>query len=442
MSRQPRSCLILAPAVVQRRGADLRAARVARAGHGVESVPAAGAHALSSGFPSVSRSRKRRCHDRPPKHPRPDRPHADAAHPPARHERLRAVPEAGKHQSRRLDQGPHRAVDDRGGRAGREDQTRRHPGRRHRRQHRHRPGAGGAGQGLPADPRGARQDEPREDLQPQGDGGRGAADPLGRGQGSSAVLPGHGRAHRARNPGRVFHQPVRQPRQPACALRNHRPGNPRTDGRAHRCLRVRLRLLGHHDRPVALLRRALPGHPAGPGRSGRLDPHPVHQRGRAQHQVGELDGRGHRRGLPAADFRLLAGEEGLRDPGQGKFPHRARAAGEGRRPRRLDHRHAAGRGAALVPRADRAQARGDAGARHRQQIPLQDVQRLLDAGQRLHRARAARRPARPDRAPLQPARHRGGGTGRPADRGLSAHEALRREPAAGDGRRPHRRHPG
>ena len=37
--------------------------------------------------------------------------------------------------------------------------------------------------------------------------------------------------------------------------------------------------------------------------------------------------------------------------------------------------------------------------RHRQQIPVQDVQRLLDGRQGLARARAARRPARPDHPP-------------------------------------------
>ena len=58
--------------------------------------------------------------------------------------------------------------------------------------------------GLPADPRGAGQDEPREDLQPEGDGRGSGADPLGRGQGPSAVLPGHGRnASRARHPART-----------------------------------------------------------------------------------------------------------------------------------------------------------------------------------------------------------------------------------------------
>ena len=45
-----------------------------------------------------------------------------------------------------------------------------------------------------------------------------------------------------------------------------------------------------------------------------------------------------------------------------------------------------------------AQARRDPRLRHRQQVPVEDVQRLLDARPRLPRARARRRPARPDHA--------------------------------------------
>ena len=45
-------------------------------------------------------------------------------------------------------------------------------------------------------------------------------------------------------------------------------------------------------------------------------------------------------------------------------------------------RHAAGRGAALLPRADRAEAGRHLGLRHRQQVPLQDVQRLSGCSSR------------------------------------------------------------
>ena len=107
-----------------------------------------------------------RPHDRPSKRTRTDRRDADRPGPAPRHRCLRAVPQARMHEPRRLDQGPHRPVDDRGRGKARRDQARRHPGRRHRRQHRHRPGAGRPAEGLQADPGRARQDEPREDLQP------------------------------------------------------------------------------------------------------------------------------------------------------------------------------------------------------------------------------------------------------------------------------------
>ena len=57
-------------------------------------------------------------------------------------------------------------------------------------------------------------------------------------------------------------------------------------------------------------------------------------------------------------------------------------------------------------RADGAQARRHVRLRHRQQVPVEDVQRLLDARQRLPRARALRRPARPDPASVRAPRHR------------------------------------
>src|SRR5690606_29415272 len=93
-------------------------------------------------------------------------------------------------------------------------------------------------------------------------------------------------------------------------------------------------------------------------------------------------------------------------------------------------------------RAGHAEEGAGVRVRHEQQVPVEDVQRLLDARQRLHRARAVRRPARPDPAPVLAARHRGGEARRPAGHRLPAHEAVRDLAAAGDGRRPPGRHPG
>jgi len=66
-----------------------------------------------------------------------------------------------------------------------------------------------------------------------------------------------------------------------------------------------------------------------------------------------------------------------------------------------------GCGVTLLPRAEDRQARGHIDLRQRQQVPVQDVQRLLDAGPRLSARPAHRRSARRDRPP--PGSGRGGG---------------------------------
>ena len=70
------------------------------------------------------------------------------------------------------------------------------------------------------------QDEPRKDLQPQGHGRRGRADPLGRGQGPPEYYQDMAERIASETPGRVLHQPVRQSRQPGGARIRHRPGDP------------------------------------------------------------------------------------------------------------------------------------------------------------------------------------------------------------------------
>ena len=77
---------------------------------------------------------------------------------PATAPREARVPEPG-----RLGQGPDRARDDRGGRARREAEARRHDRRADLGQHRRRPRDRGGEQGLPLHLRHARQDEPGED---------------------------------------------------------------------------------------------------------------------------------------------------------------------------------------------------------------------------------------------------------------------------------------
>ena len=83
-------------------------------------------------------------------------------------------------------------------------------------------------------------------------------------------------------------------------------------------------------------------------------------RDRADDAGRKLGGRRHRRGLRAAECRSDAGVESLFDPRRGELRRGPRAPAHRGRARRLLHRHAAGGGVALLPRAERAQARGDA----------------------------------------------------------------------------------
>ena len=147
---------------------------------------------------------------------RHDRSHADAAGESPGHRTLRAVPQARADESGRLDQGPHRRLDDRGGGTARDDPPRRHAGRGDRRQHRHRSRARRGAEGLQTNPGATRQDEPGEDLQSARDGCRGRADALRRLARSPGVLPGCRRADRARARC-LLRQPVRQSRQSAGA---------------------------------------------------------------------------------------------------------------------------------------------------------------------------------------------------------------------------------
>ena len=72
-----------------------------------------------------------------------------------------------------------------------------------------------------------------------------------------------------------------------------------------------------------------------------------------------LAGRGHRRGLHSAGVRPVAREEGLQHPGRGSVRRLPRLAEARRHHGRHLLRHADRRGAALLPRADRSEARGE-----------------------------------------------------------------------------------
>src|SRR5581483_11738042 len=95
---------------------------------------------------------------------RPDRPHAGRAAPEDRtRARAKAPREARVPESRWVEQGPDRAVDDRGSRARREAQAGRDDRRADLRQHRSGPRARGGDQGLPDDLRRPRQGRAGED---------------------------------------------------------------------------------------------------------------------------------------------------------------------------------------------------------------------------------------------------------------------------------------
>src|SRR3954463_5853353 len=150
-------------------------------------------------------------------HSRPDRQYPAHPGPAPGYGRRTSLPQAGEPQPRRLDQGPRRAVDDRGGRARRAHPPGLADRRGNRRQHRPRPRARGLAERLSPAHRHAGQDEPGEDFPSEGARRRSAAHPLRCHQGAPRVLPGHGRAPDARDAGRLLRQPVRQRGQSARA---------------------------------------------------------------------------------------------------------------------------------------------------------------------------------------------------------------------------------
>ena len=228
-------------------------------------------------------------------------------------------------------------------------------------------------------------------------------------------------ADRARTPGALLHQPVRQPGQPARARDNDRPGDLGADGARARRGRLRRRLRRHDHRAVALLRSASRRRPrwCSPiprDRCSRTTSRPARSRGRRV-----VAGRRHRRGFHAAGVRPVAREEGLHHPRRRGV--RACCAtllkNEGILAGTSSGTLIAGR-AALLPRADDAEARGHVRLRQRQQVPLQGLQRLLDARPGLHQARDLRRPARPHLAAAQGARRRDGERRRDGARGATS----------------------
>ena len=241
------------------------------------------------------------------------------------------------------------------------------------------PGAGGARQGLSRRAGRARQDVDREGAAPEGARRRGAHHALGRRQGPPRLLPGPARrGWRARSPApssptSSTTRPTRWRTRPAPAPRSGQQMRPRP-----RRDRRRRRLGRHADRPDALLpqRAAASSHSCSPIRRARSSPST-----RAAARVGEagswaVEGIGEDFIPAIAD--LSRREARLLDPRRRKLRHRARAAARRRHPRRLVDRHAARRRAALLPRADDAEARRQLRLRHRHALPVEGLQRPVD----------------------------------------------------------------
>ena len=205
-------------------------------------------------------------------------------------------------EPRRIREGPDRDPDDRGGRARRPAEARRHDRRADLGQHRPRPRDRGGDQGLQVHLRDARQDEPGEDLPPARVRGRGRdhAD-RGRARVPRELLP-RGRSARRRDPRRVPAEPVLQPREPEDPLRDHRPRDLGTDRRHGRRVRGGRGHRRHDQRRRPLPEGAEPGRP----RRGRR-PRGVALLGR---RAPPLPRRGDRRGLLARDVRPVAWSTG------------------------------------------------------------------------------------------------------------------------------------
>ncbi len=196
---------------------------------------------------------------------------------PAPEHRARGLGNGGREarvpQPGRLDQGPDRDHDGRGGRARGEAEARRDDRgadlRQHRDGARNRRGA----QGLPLHLHDARQDEPREDRAPEGLRRRGDHLPLrGRARVAGELLLRVGPARRG-DSRRVQARPVPEPAQPGRALRDDRPRDPRADWRRARRGRDRGRDRRHDQRHRALHQGAAARRAHRRRRSRRVDLH-------------------------------------------------------------------------------------------------------------------------------------------------------------------------
>ena len=229
-------------------------------------------------------------------------------------------------EPRRLGEGPDRPRADRGGRARREAEARRHDRRAHLRQHGRRPCDRRGDQGLPLHLRDAGQDEPGEDLDAPGLRRRGR-DHADRGRPRLArELLLRLRPPRRGDPRRLQARPVLEPRQPDRALRADRA---RALGADRRRRARRGRDLRRHRRHDHRRRPLLQGAPAG-GADRRRRPGGLGLHGGRRPPGASVPRRGDRQGHLARDARPV--RRGRVDPRLRPrlVPHRTAArAGRG-----------------------------------------------------------------------------------------------------------------
>ncbi len=313
----------------------------------------------------------------------------------------------------------------------------RHDRRAHLGQHRRRAGHRRAGEGLPLRLRLPRQGGRRQD--------RGAARvrrggrrlPLGGRAGAPGVLLLRLRPPRRGDGGRLEARPVRQPRQPALALRDDRPGDLGADRGPGHPLRGRNRHRRHDHRHRALsegdLRRSRADHRGRPRGLGLL-----------RRQRTPVPRRGRRGGHLARGVRPEHLRPRHRGQRQGLLHHDAAARARGGAARRRLLRARGGGGDPGRGRGRSGRRRGRAAARRRAGLPVEDLQRRLDGRLRLldlrDRGAADLRRALPQgvgaagvraRAPARVGRHRDRDSARVQRLTASGHEGG----AAGHGGR-------
>ena len=261
--------------------------------------------------------------------PRPDRQHAARRDQALRHRPCRLFLKLESAEPRRLDQGPHRAVDDRGRRARRPAAAGRHDRRGDRRQHRPRPGPGRHRARATALVLVVPDKMSREKiLHLRGARRRGAHHPLRRRQGPPRLLPGHGRRRSPREtPGAFYVNQFANPANPLAHETTTGPEIWEQMGHDVDAVVVGVGSGGTLTGLGALLRAASRRRPrwCSPIRSARCWRRYV-KTGKMG-EAGSLGGRGHRRGFRAAELptcRWSAKAYSISD--RGELRRRARAA--------------------------------------------------------------------------------------------------------------------